>query len=297
MMLSCRVCLGVFVCMVAGRAGGMVILCDEGGLRLVTTENQRRMNMTYQHAVAAAVVAERRPQFETGDLIGQPGDGRRQLAAAAAEAPFSPTSAVPGAPSSAPPPSVRPPRPMVQRDKAAQAVRLCNRGLLQMQSGKFNEATEAFDQAMKLNPGDGRAVMLRGVIEARQGQHSKALPFYNRALELDPGLVEAYQSRGLSLMKLEQLPEAISDFTKAVALNPKFEEGFVRRGLAYGRIGEYAKSVADNTAAIALNPKNPLSYNNRAAAYTAMGDKAKAAADLEMSKKLEAEAKSKAKKK
>jgi len=292
-----RASLMISVCVAAGRAGGMVILCDEGGLRVVTTENQRRMQLTYPHAVAAAVVAEKRPQFETGDLIGQPGDGQRRLAASAAEAPFSPPSAAPGAPSGAPPPAVRPPRPTVQRDKAAQAIRLCNRGLLQMQSGKFNEATEAFDQAMKLNPGDGRAVMLRGVIEARQGQHPKALPFYNRALELDPGLVEAYQSRGLTLMKLDQLPQAIEDFTKAVALNPKFEEGFVRRGLAYGRLGEYGKSVADNTAAIALNPKNPLSYNNRAAAYTALGEKAKAAADLEMSKKLEADAKSKAKKK
>ena len=290
MKLLRRACLMISVCAAAGRAAGMVILCDEGGLKVVTTENQRRMHMTYQHAVAAAVVAEKRPQFETGDLIGQPVDVQRPLSSPAA-VPFSP-----GAPSASPPPAARPARPTVQRDKAAQAVRLCNRGLLQMQSGKFNEATEAFDQAMKLNPGDGRAVMLRGVIEARQGQHSKALPYYNKALELDPGSVEGYQSRGLTLMKLDQLPEAIEDFSKAVSLNPKFEEGFVRRGLAYGRIGEYAKSVADNTAAIALNPKNPLSYNNRAAAYTALGENAKAAADLETSKKLEAEARSKAKK-
>jgi tetratricopeptide (TPR) repeat protein len=262
----------------------MIIFCDGDGYRLVTTAHHRQGKIAYEQAVAAVVAEQGRRSLEVGDLIGHISDVQRS-------GPPIYSAVAPRAATGQPPPTGRPPRASVQKDRAAQAVRLCNRGLLQLQSGKAVEAINAFEEAMKLNPADSRAVMLRGVAAARQGEHLSALGYYNRALEIDPGSVEAYQSRGLTMMKLERLPEAIEDFTKAVTLNPKFEEGYVRRGLAYGRMGEYVKAVADNTAAIAINPKNPLSYNNRAAAYTAMGEAAKASADLEVSRKLETAAK------
>lgn len=270
-------CLLTAAGLVGGPARGMVIFCDGADFRLVTTEYQRPTEFGYQHAVAAAAAEAGRRSQGVGDVIGQSGAFRPQPVPLASGAALAPAPA-------------KPVRPTVARDRAAQAVRLCNRGLLQLQSGKLKEAIDAFEQAMKLNPGDGRAIMLRGVAAARQGRHESAMEFYNRSLEIDPGLVEAYQSRGLALMKLERLPQAVEDFTKAVTLNPKFEEGFVRRGLAYGRLGDYEKAVADNSAAIAINPKNPLSYNNRAAAYRALGQIAKAAADVDVSQRLEAEA-------
>lgn len=272
------------VCLAGQDAPSMVILCDGPDFRVITTKRHRPAEFGYSEAVAAAAAESGRPVREAGALIGQANTLQRTQPKAA-----------PGDPPSAglAPIPPRPVRPSVERDRASQAVRLCNRGLLQMQSGKIQDAIDAFEQAMKLNPGDSRALMLRGVAAARLGRHETALDYYNRALEIDPGSVEAYQSRGLAMMKLDRLPQAVGDFTKAVTLNPKFEEGFVRRGLAYGRLGDYEKSVADNTSAIALNPKNPLSYNNRAAAYKALGQNDKAAADAETSRRLEAEAEGK----
>lgn len=268
------------VCLAGQGASGMVIFCDGPDFRVITTERHRPAEFGYPQALAAAEAESSRRVREAGELIGQVSDVRRP----------EPTLAPGASPAAGPSPArQRPLRPMVERDRAAQAVRLCNRGLLQMQSGKIQDAVDAFEQAMKLNPGDSRALMLRGVAAARLGRHESALDYYNRALEIDPGSVEAYQSRGLAMMKLDRLPQAVADFTKAVTLNPKFEEGFVRRGLAYGRLGDFEKSVADNTAAIALNPKNPLSYNNRAAAYKALGQNDKAAADAEISRRLEAQ--------
>lgn len=268
-------------CLSAAAVSGIVIFFDPDHGRLVTTENHRTGEISYRHAVAAAMTAEgRRRVDDARDLIGQAelASGRQAVAA-----PLGSGASGAGVPA-------RTDRTMVRRDQATQAITLCNRGLLLMQSGKLTEAVEAFEKAMKLNPGDARAVMLRGVAAARQGRHEAALDYYNKALELNPVSVEAYQSRGLALMKLDRLPQAIEDFTKVVTLDPKFEEGFIRRGLAYGRTGEFAKAIADNTAAIALNPKNPLSYNNRAAAHKALGQEAEAAADVAASQKLEAEA-------
>lgn len=267
-------------CLAGQGASGMTIFCDGPGFRVITTERHRPVEFGYAQAVAAAQAESARPVREAGALIGQASEVRRVEPKAA-----------PGTLPSAglAPDRPRPVRPMVERDRASQAVRLCNRGLLQMQSGKIQDAIDAFEQAMKLNPGDSRALMLRGVAAARLGRHEASLDYYNQALEIDPGSVEAYQSRGLAMMKLDRLPQAVADFTKAVTLNPKFEEGFVRRGLAYGRLGDFEKSVADNTSAIAINPKNPLSYNNRAAAYKALGQNDRAAADAEISRRLEAE--------
>jgi|GEM_PF-2343320 len=263
-------CLTGTTWLLAGGAAGMIIYCEGPEARLVTTEHQRPAELEYHHAVAA--------------------EAALAVAAAGSASVHDASHVIGRGTVEKPPPvargGVRGGRATMQ-DRAAEAVKLCNRGLLQLQSGKVAEAIDAFEKAIQISPKDSRAHMLRGVAAARKGQHGEALDFYEKALDLDPSSVEAYQSRGLTFMRLDRLPLAVADFTKAVTINPKFEEGYLRRGLAYGRLGEFEKSVADNTAAIALNPDNSLSYNNRAAAYKALGRTREADADLDKSRQLE----------
>jgi tetratricopeptide (TPR) repeat protein len=259
--------------LLAGGAAAMVIFCDGVDLRLVTTAYQQPVQMEYHHAVAAAAAEASQMTQEARQLIGT-GTVKKQL-----------------------PPSqggVRGGQAPVQ-DKANQSVQICNRGLLQMQAGKLDDAVESFEKAMKVNPADPRAPMLRGVASARRGKHEEALRFYEQALSIDPASVEAYQSRGISLMKLNRLPLALEDFNKVLSLNPKFEEGYVKRGLVHGRLGAFKESIEDNTKAIALNPTNHLTYNNRAAGFTALGQREEAAKDLIASQQLEKAAKEKSK--
>lgn len=259
--------------LLAGGAAAMVIFCDGVDLRLITTAYQQPVQMEYHHAVAAAAAEASEMTQEARQLIGT-GTVKKPL-----------------------PPSqggVRGGQAAVQ-DKANQSVQICNRGLLQMQAGKLDDAVESFEKAMKINPADPRAPMLRGVASARRGKHDEALRFYEQALSIDPASVEAYQSRGISLMKLNRLPLALEDFNKVISLNPKFEEGYVKRGLVHGRLGAFEESIEDNTKAIALNPSNHLTYNNRAAGYTALGKREEAAKDLVTSQELEKAAKEKSK--
>lgn len=259
--------------LLAGGAAAMVIFCDGVDLRLITTAYQQPVQMEYHHAVAAAAAEASEMTQEARQLIGT-GTVKKPL----------PTSQG----------GVRGGQAAVQ-DKANQSVQICNRGLLQMQAGKLDDAVESFEKAMKINPADPRAPMLRGVASARRGKHDEALRFYEQALSIDPASVEAYQSRGISLMKLNRLPLALEDFNKVISLNPKFEEGYVKRGLVHGRLGAFAESIEDNTKAIALNPSNHLTYNNRAAGYTALGKREEAAKDLVTSQELEKAAKEKSK--
>ena len=262
--------------LLAGGAAAMVIFCDGVDLRLVTTAYQQPVQMEYHHAVAAAAAEASQMTQEARQLIGT----------GTVKKPLPPTrGGVQGGRGGQ----------AAAQDKANQSVLICNRGLLQMQAGKLDDAVESFEKAMKINPADPRAPMLRGVASARRGKHDEALRFYEQALSIDPASVEAYQSRGISLMKLNRLPLALEDFNKVLSLNPKFEEGYVKRGLVHGRLGAFEESIEDNTKAIALNPSNHLTYNNRAAGYTALGKREEAAKDLITSQELEKAAKEKSK--
>jgi Flp pilus assembly protein TadD len=115
---------------------------------------------------------------------------------------------------------------------------------------------------------------------------NEALNAYNKAIELNPNDASAYNNRGLAYDNLDKDDLAIADHKKAIELNPKYVDAFNNLAKTYGRRGYYKQAILFYDRVIELNPKDADAYYNRGNAYDRLGDSRFAKQDLKMAAKL-----------
>jgi tetratricopeptide (TPR) repeat protein len=115
---------------------------------------------------------------------------------------------------------------------------------------------------------------------------NEALNAYNKAIELNPNDASAYNNRGLAYDNLDKNDLAIADYEKAIELNPKYGDAFNNRGKTFGKLGDYKQAILNYDRAIELNPKNADAYYNRGNAYSRLGDYTYANQDLKKAANL-----------
>ena len=83
----------------------------------------------------------------------------------------------------------------------------------------------------------------RQAIDAKRW--NEALNAYNKTIDLNPNDASAYNNRGLAYDNLDKDDLAIADYEKAIELNPKYAKAYNHRGSAYEKLGNYEQAIAD----------------------------------------------------
>ena len=91
-----------------------------------------------------------------------------------------------------------------------------NKGLALRKLGKYNEAIEAYDEALMLDPSDAEAWNSIGIALDDQGYYEDAIEAYNEALGLDPNYVTARQNKDIALKNLSRLDEAVQHYIQTL---------------------------------------------------------------------------------
>ena len=146
------------------------------------------------------------------------------------------------------------------------AVQILTKGVECAAQGKFKEAKEEFEEALKfdrfLESAKEALKVIEDVTDQKienktaihffkgaayyiKGQWGKAIAEYNKTIELNPRLATAYKNRGGAYLGRSQYDQAISDYNKAIELDPRLAEGYYNRGLAYYLNGEHHKAWED----------------------------------------------------
>lgn len=160
-------------------------------------------------------------------------------------------------------------------------------GAVAYSEGRFAAALERFEQAVKKNPDDPRALNNLGQALVRVERAREALPHFARATELIPSewaprfnLAHAYGALG-------QWNEAIPEYQKAAELFPDDYVTQYNLGLAFHKAGREEPAVAAFQRAIALAPGEPSFHLSLGISYEVLNQRVKAAeayeAYLEMS--------------
>ena len=121
--------------------------------------------------------------------------------------------------------------------------------------GKYDEAINAFNQAIQLDPTDAVAYNNRGAAYGQMGNHKQQIEDCNKALQLNPKDAIAYNNRGVAYGELGYYEQEIEDCTKAIELNPKLAVAYYHRGIASQKLGNRTQAETDKKMAYALNPK------------------------------------------
>src|SRR3989338_6142883 len=142
-----------------------------------------------------------------------------------------------------------------------------NRGNAYAKKGQNDRAIEDYSKAIALDPNDAAAYYNRGIVYADKGQYDRAIEDYNKAIALDPNDAAAYYNRGIVYADKGQYDRAIEDYSKAIALDPNYTNAYNNRGSAYDNKKQYDRAIEDYSKAIALDPNYTNAYNNRGSAY------------------------------
>lgn len=105
---------------------------------------------------------------------------------------------------------------------------------------KYNEAIQACNEALRLNPGDGETNFYLGRAYAGLKNRTKAAEYYKKSI---PGLIKyteefSFYADGFYLLgnayyENDQIQKAIEAYEKSLALSPKFTKAIFNLGIAY----------------------------------------------------------------
>ncbi|MDG2523130.1 hypothetical protein P7B02_16485 [Caulobacter segnis] len=104
------------------------------------------------------------------------------------------------------------------------AATLVNRGVIQLRRKSFDSARADFDDALRLNPRLGDAMINRAAILIAESRFAEAVAEIDRGLALTMETPEkAFFNRGIANEGLQDLNAAYRDYAKAASLNPAWE--------------------------------------------------------------------------
>ena len=105
--------------------------------------------------------------------------------------------------------------------------------------GKYEEAIDCIDNALKLSPNNEVALVNKGMALSRLGRHREALKCYNEAIRVNPGYEVAWNNKGNALTRLNRYDEAIKCYDRAIHLDEEYREAWVNKGYVLAKKGDY----------------------------------------------------------
>ena len=93
-----------------------------------------------------------------------------------------------------------------------------NKGVELYSQGKYDQAIEAYDQAISINPQYAEAWNNKGLALRALGEYDEAIKAYDQAISINPQIAEAWSNKGVALQALGRTSEADAAFAKAEEL-------------------------------------------------------------------------------
>jgi tetratricopeptide (TPR) repeat protein len=147
--------------------------------------------------------------------------------------------------------------------------------------GKNKQAIADFTEAIRLEPRNKEAFILRGGAWT-ENECERAIADYSEAIDLDPKDGMIHYNRGVKWAEMKDFDKAIADYTEAILLDPN--NGWNSRTIfcranSWSKKKEYDKAIADYSESIRLDPTFWLGFNARGDVWKAKKDFEKAMAD------------------
>src|SRR4030043_1372971 len=110
-------------------------------------------------------------------------------------------------------------------------------------AGNPGKGIELFNEALKLDPGLGRAINTLAIIYVGQKKYEKAIELFKRYASLSPGDANPYDSMSCAYFMMGNLDEAIAKEKGGVELNPIFFWSLLNLGYYYAYKQDCSEAV------------------------------------------------------
>lgn len=126
-------------------------------------------------------------------------------------------------------------------------------------AGRIQEARDAYEQAIKLNPEDGTALnnLAYLIAESGSGDLDQALTYAQRAKQVAPNLSEVSDTLGWIYLKKNMSDNAMDIFQGLVNQKPANSTYRFHLGMAYAQKGDKPKALLELQKALRSSPDKP----------------------------------------
>jgi len=146
-----------------------------------------------------------------------------------------------------------------------------NLGVAYVTVGRYQEAIEASKQAIRIKPDYAEAYNNLGVAYSELGRHQDAMEAYQQAIRIKPDYAEAHCNLGGTYDEFGRHQDAIESFKQAIRINPDYAKAHYNLGNAYRQLGRHQDAVESYKQAIRIKPDYAEAYNNLGVAYLKLG--------------------------
>jgi TolB-like protein/tetratricopeptide (TPR) repeat protein len=108
----------------------------------------------------------------------------------------------------------------------------------------FRQASEAYERALALAPGNAVVLRYTGHFAVVMGHIDAGLAALRRAAVLDPLAPGSHSALGQSLYFARRYEEAVAAFAEVISLEPEYTATYGRRGVAYYGLGDLESARA-----------------------------------------------------
>jgi len=103
------------------------------------------------------------------------------------------------------------------------------------EQGKCDEALEAYERAVKLNPQDARAWNNIGVIFCKQDRYEEAIAAYNKAIDIDSKAALIWFNKGFTLeIGFKEYYGALKAYNMAISIYLRYIDAWVGKARVLG---------------------------------------------------------------
>jgi tetratricopeptide (TPR) repeat protein len=102
-----------------------------------------------------------------------------------------------------------------------------DQGMQASQAGRYDQALQAFDQALKLKPNDPAVLSYKATVYYAKGNNAQALQLVEQIIKQNPNFGRAYYQRAMIFEKQEKLDQAVADLQKAKSLGYGIDPDFI----------------------------------------------------------------------
>ncbi len=161
-----------------------------------------------------------------------------------------------------------------------------SRGDVHFKQGKFFEAVGDYEIAIELDKNKAEYLANRGVAYGAMGKHGSALNDFNAALQIDPTYYKGILNKALVFYQMGDYNAALNEYNKYLEIDPDYADIWYEKALCYRHLRAEEDALEALSRAITLDDSKPLYWFERAKVRAGLGDKEQARVDVQRAQAL-----------
>jgi tetratricopeptide (TPR) repeat protein len=159
------------------------------------------------------------------------------------------------------------PKKPISQDASA----LVNKAKALLDLGRYDEALQASENAIELDPDYAIAWNNKGAALINLHRYDEALQALEKAIELDPTYEKAWSNKAAALIDLHRYDEALQASEKAIKQKPYYAKAWNNKADSLFNLGRIDEALKASEKAIELDPTYENSWNEKAVVLNNLG--------------------------